>query len=144
MKIAIEEAQRAFQEDEIPIGALIIKDSEIISKAHNTNRAENDPTKHAEMTAIQIASKALNNERLTNCDLYVTKEPCAMCAGAIIHARIKRVIIAATDEKYGACGTKLLVCGNPELNHIPEIIFGILEQEAVQLLKDFFKEKREK
>jgi tRNA(adenine34) deaminase len=142
MQIALDEARAAYSEGEIPIGAVIVLDDAVISKGHNTNRKQNNPVQHAEIICIQEAAAALGNERLTGCELYVTKEPCVMCAGAIVHARIKRVIIGAEDIKYGACGTVLDVCGNSKLNHIPEIEFGILRDESAQLLKDFFKSRR--
>jgi tRNA(adenine34) deaminase len=143
MRIALEEAKIAFDSGEIPVGALIIEDGEIIARAHNINRSLNNPVKHAEIICIEEASRVLSNERLLDCDLYVTKEPCAMCAGAIVHARIKNVFIGAEDEKYGACGTVLNVCGNENLNHVPIIEFGILREEASKILKKFFKGIRE-
>jgi tRNA(adenine34) deaminase len=142
MRIALEEAKTAFESGEIPVGAVIVKDSEVIAQAHNSNREFHNPVKHAEIICIEEASRILNNERLLDCELYVTKEPCAMCAGAIVHARIKSVFIGAEDEKYGACGTVLNVCGNGLLNHVPEIEFGILRDEASLILKKFFKIKR--
>ena len=142
MNIALKEAIAAFNMDEVPIGAVIVLDDEIISRAHNCTRTYKNPVKHAEIMAIEEATKVLQNERLIGCELYVTKEPCAMCAGAIVHARLDRVIIGARDEKYGACGTVLDICGNKKLNHRPEIEFGILEIEARKLLKDFFEKKR--
>jgi len=144
MKEALAEAKKAGGEDEIPIGAVIVLNDEIIARAHNQNRQENNATRHAEIIAIERASAHLRNERLTDCVLYVTKEPCAMCAGAIVHSRLKRVIIAAKDIKYGACGTVLSVCGSSILNHVPEIEFGLFEKESAALLKKFFKMKREK
>ncbi|MCU0822529.1 MAG: tRNA adenosine(34) deaminase TadA [Spirochaetes bacterium] len=142
MRIAYKEAMRAREKEEIPVGAVIVKDGEIISKGHNRNREKNDATMHAEIIAITKASKKLKSERLLDCELYVTKEPCPMCAGAIINARLKKVIIAAEDVKYGACGTVLSVCGNNKLNHVPEIEFGILRDESSSILKDFFKKLR--
>jgi len=142
MAAAIEEAKIAYANDEIPIGAVIVKDDKIIAKGCNRNRELNNPVKHAEIICIEEASRVLNNERLIDCELYVTKEPCAMCSGAIVHARIKRVIIGAEDEKYGACGTVLNVCGNKALNHVPDVEFGVLREEASLLLKAFFKGKR--
>lgn len=142
MKIALKEAVVAFDKEEVPIGAVIVLDGKIISKAHNCTRTFKNPVKHAEIIAIEQAAKILNNERLTGCELYVTKEPCAMCAGAIVHARLRRVIIGASDDKYGACGTVLNICGNKKLNHRPEIEFGLLEKESRKLLMDFFKQKR--
>ncbi len=142
MKLALAKAEEAFKSGEIPVGAVIVKDGEVISSSHNTNRLERNPLKHAEMTAIETASRHFMNERLDGCDLYVTKEPCAMCAGAIIHSRLRKVIIGAKDIKYGACGTVLSVLGNSRLNHVPEIEFGVMEDDASQILKMFFKDKR--
>lgn len=144
MELAMSLAEEARSRDEIPVGAVIVKDGTVISSGSNRNREKNDATMHAEIIAIREASEYLGNERLTDCELYVTKEPCAMCAGAIIHSRIKRVIIAAEDVKYGACGTAFDVCGNFRMNHIPEIKFGILRDRSSSLLKSFFLEKRGK
>jgi len=144
MERALSLAYEAYSRDEIPVGAVIVKDGEIISTGSNENREKNDATLHAEIIAIKNASGFLNNERLTGCELYVTKEPCAMCAGAIVHSRIKRVVIGTEDKKYGACGTALDVCGNSRMNHIPEIKFGVLREESSSLLKKFFLEKRKK
>ena len=142
MRVALEEARIAYSKGEIPVGAVIVKDAKIIACAHNRNRELHDPVKHAEIICIEEASQALGNERLLDCELYVTKEPCVMCAGAIVHARIKSVFIGAEDVKYGACGTALNVCGNDKLNHVPVIEFGILRDETSNILKKFFKEKR--
>lgn len=135
-------ASAAADNDEIPVGAVIVDKGVIIGKGFNRNRAGNDPTLHAEIIAIREASEFLGNERLTGCDIYVTKEPCAMCAGAIIHSRLKRVIIGADDIKYGACGTVFDICGSRLMNHIPEIIRGILKDPCARILKDFFIKKR--
>ena len=142
MEEALRLAEEAFSLDEIPVGAVIVRDNKIISTGYNRNRELNDPTMHAEIIAIRGACDAAANERLTGCELYVTKEPCAMCAGAIVHSRIERVIIGAEDIKAGACGTVLNVCGNPLLNHRPEIIFGIKKNESASLLQKFFRQKR--
>ena len=142
MRVALEEASAGSAGGEVPVGAVVVFDGSIVSSAHNENRSMKDPTCHAEMTAIKRAAAVLGNERLIGCDMYVTKEPCAMCAGAIVHARIKRLFIGARDEKYGACGSVIDVCGNRALNHVPEIIFGVLSDEAGELLKDFFRDKR--
>ncbi len=138
MLIALEEAHRADEEGEIPVGAVITRQGEIISRAHNRNRSLANPLLHAEMIAIESAAETLGNERLNGCTLYVTKEPCVMCAGAIVHARIERLVIAAEDVKYGACGTVFSVCGDSRLNHVPEIVFGPLRDEASALLSSFF------
>jgi len=142
MEEALLLAERAYSLDEIPVGAVVVRNGEIISRGCNRNRELNDPTMHAEIVAIREACKAVENERLTGCVLYVTKEPCAMCAGAIIHSRLERVIIGAEDIKAGACGTVLEVCGSPLLNHKPEIVFGIKKDESAALLKKFFQQKR--
>ncbi len=142
MKLALEEARAAASKGEIPVGAVVVCEGRVLSRAHNQNRTLADPSAHAEMLAIREACRVLENERLTGCELFVTKEPCAMCAGAIVHVRISRVVIAARDEKYGACGTVLPVCGNLLLNHIQELVFGVEEREASALLSDFFKRLR--
>ncbi len=142
MRLALDEARAAFDAEEIPVGAVIVKGGAVIASGRNRNRERNNPLLHAEIVAIEKACAALGNERLTGCDLYVTKEPCAMCAGAIVHARIRKLYIGARDARYGACGTVLSVCGNPALNHVPEMEFGVMEEEAAGLLKDFFKMRR--
>jgi tRNA(adenine34) deaminase len=142
MNEALLEAEKAYKSDEIPIGAIIVYNGEIISRAHNLNRQLKNPVKHAEIIAIEQAADIMNNERLIDCDLFVTKEPCAMCSGAIIHSRIRKVYIGAADKKYGACGTVFSVSGNPKMNHKPEIEFGVLEEESSLFLKKFFKSKR--
>ena len=144
MRLALDEAKISYNQGEIPVGAIIIKNGRVISTSHNENRASKNPLKHAEMISINNACAFVENERLIDCEMYVTKEPCAMCAGAIIHARIKKLIIATEDKKYGACGSVLDVCGNKKLNHQPEIEFGILKEESLYLLKKFFKELRKK
>ncbi|HNX60053.1 MAG TPA: nucleoside deaminase [Spirochaetota bacterium] len=142
MREALVEAATAGAAGEIPIGAVIVRDGEIIARAHNTNRGKKNPVCHAETLAIMEACRVTDNERLGGCSLYVTKEPCAMCAGAIIHSRIEKVFIAAKDIKYGACGTVFPILGNSGFNHVPEIQFGLLEEEAEKMLKDFFAELR--
>lgn len=142
MEEALRLAEEAFSLDEIPVGAVIVRDNKIISTGYNRNRELNDPTMHAEIIAIRGACNVSSNERLAGCQLYVTKEPCSMCAGAIVHSRIERVIIGAEDIKAGACGTVLDICGNPILNHRPQIVFGIKKNESAALLKKFFQQKR--
>jgi tRNA(adenine34) deaminase len=144
MKQALSEAERADSEGEIPVGAVIVHNNEIIASAHNTNRQKNCATRHAEISAIEKASTVLGNERLLECSLFITKEPCSMCAGAIIHARIEKVYIGSKDEKYGAAGTVFDILGNAKYNHIPEIQFGILEEECTALIKSFFQNLRQK
>ena len=142
MNCALEEAEKAYALGEIPCGAVIVMNGEIIARGYNTNRMGNNPTRHAEIVAIELAAAHLSNERLGGCALYVTKEPCVMCAGAIIHSRIDAVYIGARDEKYGACGTRFDILGNKGFNHCPEIFFGICEEETTALIKKFFSELR--
>lgn len=144
MQAALEEAAAAASEGEIPVGAVIVRHGEIIARGRNRNRSRQNAVLHGEMIAIQEASEITGNERLIDCDLYVTKEPCAMCAGAIVHARIRKVYIGTQDSKYGACGTALSVCGNPLLNHVPEIEFGLLGEQSRELLRVFFEALRQK
>jgi len=143
MRMALTLAREAFAAGEIPVGAVVVKDGAVLAAARNDNRERNDPVRHAEINAIERAAAALGNERLTGCDLFVTKEPCSMCAGAIVHARIRRLVIGTRDARYGACGTVLDVCGNRALNHVPEIEFGLMEEEGAALLKEFFQKKRD-
>jgi tRNA(adenine34) deaminase len=143
MDEALAEAEKAVALGEIPVGAVIVFEDQIVSRAHNTNRSEQNPVLHAEIKAIESACRHFGNERLTGCALFVTKEPCAMCAGAIIHSRIEKVYIGARDDKYGACGTVFNILGNTGFNHVPEIFFGICEKESVDLIKSFFASLRE-
>ena len=138
MQEALCEAAIAASLGEIPVGSVVVHKGEIIARTHNSNRTMHDPTLHAEMEAIRAATRVLSNERLCGCSLYVTKEPCAMCAGAIIHSRIERVFIGTRDTKYGACGTVFKILGNTSFNHIPTIEFGLLEKEAAEMLSSFF------
>lgn len=142
MRAALDEARLAGDAGEVPVGAVVVLDGRIIARGRNENRAANNPTRHAEMIAIERAAAVLGNERLTGCSLFVSKEPCAMCAGAIVHARIERLVIGARDVKYGACGTALDVCGNERLNHRPIIEFGLREDEAAAMLRAFFQARR--
>ncbi len=144
MQLALEEAGKAENLAEIPVGAIITFNNEVIAAGHNLNRKLKNPTRHAEIIAIENACQVIKNERLEECNLYVTKEPCAMCAGAIIHARIKRLFIGSRDVKYGACGTVFNICGNEDFNHKPEITFGILKTETTQIIQTFFKKLRNK
>jgi tRNA(Arg) A34 adenosine deaminase TadA len=127
---------------EVPIGAVVVKDGRIIAEAHNAPRTDHDPTAHAEILAIRRAAKALGDERLTDCDIWVTLEPCAMCAGAIAHARIARLYYAASDPKGGAVEHGARVFDQPQCLHRPEVYSGIAEDEAADLLRDFFKARR--
>lgn len=143
MKIALNEAKKAYNKGEIPVGAVIVKDDKVIAKAHNLKELKKDTTKHAEILAIQKASKKLDSWRLENCEMYVTLEPCSMCAGALIQARIKKVYIGAMDYKTGACGSVLNLLGDYKFNHIVEIEKGVLSEECENIIKDFFKELRQ-
>ena len=142
MKEALKEAKKAYKKDEVPVGAIIIKNGEIISRAHNLKELKNDTTKHAEILAIQKASKKLEAWRLENCEMYVTLEPCTMCAGALINARIKKVIIGTEDPKTGACGSVLNLFQDYTFNHKVECKIGVLKNECEKIMKDFFKELR--
>lgn len=142
MTLALKEAKKAEKKDEVPVGAVIMKDGKIISRGFNLTKTKKDPTAHAEIVVIQKAIKKIKNERFIGTTLYVTLEPCAMCAGAIIQARIPTLVFGAKDPKAGACGSALKIIPNKKLNHRPEVIKGILKDESVKLLKDFFKSKR--
>ncbi len=142
MRMALEAAAQAAEVGEVPIGAVIVKDGVVIAAAHNTPRADHDPTAHAEVMAIRAAAAALGQARLTGCDLWVTLEPCAMCAGAIVHARLDRVYYAASDPKGGAVEHGAKVFDAPGCLHRPEVYSGIGEAEAAELLRGFFRERR--
>ena len=142
MKKALKEAKKAYDKLEIPVGAIIVKDGKIIARAHNQKETKFDTTKHAEILAIQKASKKLKSWRLIDCEMYVTLEPCTMCAGAIINSRIKKIYIGASDEKTGAVGSVLNLFDDYKFNHKPEYENGILEQECSEILKRFFKDLR--
>jgi tRNA(adenine34) deaminase len=142
MKRALALAEEAAAAGEVPIGAVIVKDGAIVGEGRNAPRADHDPTAHAEMLAIRAAAKALRDERLTGCELFVTLEPCAMCAGAIAHARIARLTYAAPDPKGGAVMHGARVFDHPQCLHRPEVVGGIGEGEAADLLRAFFKERR--
>ena len=142
MKQALKEAEKAYKKLEVPVGAVIVKDGKIIARAYNQKESKTDTTKHAEILAIQKASKKLKSWRLIDCEMYVTLEPCTMCAGAIIHSRIKKVYIGAMDEKTGAVGSVLNLFEDYKFNHKPEVEKGILKEDCESLLKQFFKELR--
>lgn len=142
MKQALKEAEKAYKKLEVPVGAIIVKDEKIIARTYNQKESKTDTTKHAEILAIQKASKKLNSWRLIDCEMYVTLEPCTMCAGAIINSRIKKVYIGAMDEKTGAVGSVLNLFEDYKFNHKPEVEKGILKEDCESLLKQFFKELR--
>ena len=143
MQIALKEAKKAYDKLEIPVGAVIVKNGEVIAKAHNLKETKFDTTKHAEILAIQKASKKLESWRLLDCEMYVTLEPCSMCAGAIINSRIKKVYIGAMDEKTGAAGSVLNLFNDYTFNHKVEVENGVMKTECQEILKKFFKELRE-
>lgn len=142
MDEALNEARRAATRGEVPVGALVVRNGEIVARAGNETRAGNDPTAHAEILAIRRACSALNVERLTDCDLYVTLEPCAMCAGAISFARIRRLYFGASDEKGGAVEHGARFFSQATCHHAPEVYSGLSERASADLLKQFFAEKR--
>lgn len=144
MNDALREAKKSFDKDEVPVGAVIVHKGIVIARAHNQIKLLKDPTAHAEMIAITQAANFLQNERLIGCSIYVTIEPCSMCAGAMILARIEELVYAADDPKTGACGSVEDIINNKKLNHKVKVKKGILEREAGSLLKEFFRTKRER
>lgn len=142
MKEALKEAKKAYDKGEIPVGAVIVKDDKIIARAHNLKEIKKDTTKHAEMIAIQKASKKIDAWRLEECEMYVTLEPCSMCAGALIQSRIKKVYIGTMDQKTGACGSVLNLLKDYKFNHVVEVEYGVLKDECEKMLKNFFKDLR--
>ena len=142
MKEALKEARKAYEKLEIPVGAVIVKDGKIIARAHNQKETKFDTTKHAEILAIQKASRKLNSWRLIDCEMYVTLEPCSMCAGAIINSRIKKVYFGTSDKKTGAVGSVLNLFTDYKFNHNVEFENGILQEECEDILKSFFKDLR--
>jgi tRNA(adenine34) deaminase len=139
MKQALKEAKKAYDKLEVPVGAVIVKNNKIIARAYNQKESKNDTTNHAEILAIKKASKKLNSWRLTDCEMYVTLEPCSMCAGALIQSRIKKVYIGAIDNKTGACGSVLNLLEDYTFNHKVEVETGIMKNECENILKEFFK-----
>jgi tRNA(adenine34) deaminase len=142
IQAALAEARLAGEAGEVPIGAVVVHEGAIIARGQNRVLRGVDPTAHAEIVALRAAAKALGNYRLAGCTLYVTLEPCAMCAGAMIHARIDRLVYAAADPKAGACGSVLEVLNHPQLNHKIQIEQGIAADESTELLRNFFRERR--
>ena len=142
MQAALDEARLAGVAGEVPIGAVVVYDGAIIARGQNRVLRDVDPTAHAEIVALRAAAAAIGNYRLMGCTLYVTLEPCAMCAGAMIHARIDRLVFAAADPKAGAAGSVLSVLNHPQLNHQMQVEQGILADESADLLRNFFRERR--
>lgn len=142
MQLALAQAQLAWQADEVPVGAVVVLNGEIIGSSYNQNRSTHDPSAHAEILALRAAAQSIGNYRLTGANLYVTLEPCVMCAGAIMHARINHLIYASPDERWGAAGSVANVLQSPLLNHRCEITSGVLKKQAASLLTEFFSARR--
>ena len=144
MKEALREAQKAYKSGEVPVGAVAVYRNQIIGRGHNQTEQLQDPTAHAEILAITAAANALSSWRLNDVEMYVTIEPCTMCAGALVLARVKRIIFGARDDKFGGCGSVFNIVTEKRLNHQIEITAGVMENEAASLMKSFFAEKRRK
>ncbi|HUN77924.1 MAG TPA: tRNA adenosine(34) deaminase TadA [Solirubrobacteraceae bacterium] len=142
MRMALREAHRALKHEDVPIGAVVVHGGEVVAAAHNEREARQDPTAHAELLALREAARRLGSWRVLESVLYVTLEPCAMCAGAIVLARVPRVVYGAADPKAGAAGSVLDVLGEPRLNHRPEVVGGLLAQECGAVLSEFFAARR--
>jgi tRNA(adenine34) deaminase len=142
MRLALREAERALVHDDVPVGAVLVHGGEVIGAGHNERELREDPSAHAEMIAIREGARALGSWRLLNTVLYVTLEPCAMCAGAIVLARIPRVVYGTVDPKAGAAGSVLDILGEPRLNHRPDVAGGLLAEESAELLRAFFRPRR--
>jgi len=143
LRAAMEQARAAEADGEVPVGAVVVRDGEIIATGRNRVITDSDPTAHAEIVALRAVGTVLGNYRLEGCDLYCTLEPCAMCAGAILHARIRRLVYAASDPKAGACGSVLGVMNHPQLNHKVEVVAGLLAEECGAMLTTFFRSRRQ-
>ncbi|MEO0128851.1 MAG: tRNA adenosine(34) deaminase TadA [candidate division WOR-3 bacterium] len=141
---ALKEARKAFEEEEVPIGAVAVYKNQIIGRGHNRTEALQDPTAHAEILAITAAANALNSWRLNDVVIYSTIEPCIMCAGALVLARIQKIVFGARDEKFGGCGSVFNIVREQKLNHKIEVVEGVLRNEALSLMKDFFNQRRNK
>lgn len=142
MGIALQEAKKAFEEGEVPVGAVVVRGGDIVGRGHNRVETDKDPTAHAEILAIRQAARTLGGWRLSDCDLYVTVEPCAMCAGAIVLSRIDRLFVGAPDPKAGACFSVNHLVTDSRLNHRVELFTGVLEEECRQLMRRFFRRLR--
>jgi len=143
MRLALREAEAAFSEDEVPVGAVLVYDGKVIASGHNRREAKNDPTAHAELIALRRGAAEIANWRLTGAALYVTKEPCVMCAGAMVNARLTRLVYGCRDNRYGAVASQYHIASDARLNHRVDIISGILEEECSELLKRFFRMRRQ-
>ena len=143
MRAALRQAQKGYAAEEVPVGAVVVRGGKIIARSHNQVELLKDATAHAEMLALTQAEAAVGDWRPIDCDLYVTKEPCAMCAGALVHTRIRRVIFGCTDPSAGAAGSVINLLQMPAFNHRCEITSGVLQQECAAILQDFFRKRRE-
>ncbi len=143
MREALRQAQKAYAADEVPVGAVVVREGKIIGRAHNQVELLKDATAHAEMLVLTQAEAAVGDWRLTDCDLYVTKEPCAMCAGAMVHTRVRRVIFGCADSSAGAAGSMINLLQMPTFNHKCEIVPGVLQKECAAILKEFFRKRRD-
>ncbi|MDQ1811916.1 tRNA adenosine(34) deaminase TadA [Massilia sp. CCM 9210] len=143
MQLALEQAQHAWSLGEVPVGAVVVKDGEVIATGFNQPIGRHDPTAHAEIVALRAAAEKLGNYRLPGCELYVTLEPCVMCSGAMMHARLARVVFGAPDPKTGACGSVLNLFEQEQLNHHTELVGGVMALEASTMLRAFFAERRQ-
>jgi tRNA(adenine34) deaminase len=142
MRLALREAALAPEHDDVPVGAVIVKDGEVIAAAHNERELRSDPTAHAEMIALRAAARSLDSWRVLDTVMYVTLEPCAMCAGAIVLARVPRLVYGTIDPKAGAAGSVLDVLEHPRLNHRPQVQSGLLAEDCAELLREFFADRR--
>ena len=142
MRLALEEAEKAFQEGEIPVGAVLVNNDRVVAVTHNTKESSGDPTAHAEITVIREGALNTGEWRLTDATLYVTKEPCVMCAGAMINARVGRLVYGCIDDRFGAVNSRYQLLHDPNLNHQVRVISGVLEQECANILTRFFKIRR--
>jgi tRNA(adenine34) deaminase len=142
MEEALRSAQRALEAGEVPVGAVVVSEGKIVGRGWNRNLTDSDPTAHAEVIALREAGKIVGNHRLSDCELFATIEPCAMCAGALVHARVKRLVYGADDPKAGAVGTVLRVLNHPRLNHQMEVQGGVLAGRCADLLQEFFRKRR--
>ena len=144
MKQALIQADKAFKSEEIPVGAVVIKEDKVIGRAYNQREQLNDPTAHAEIIAITAAANTIGDWRLNGCTLYVTKEPCSMCAGAIINARLDMIVFGCYDEAEGCCGSLYQLCGDPRFKTKVSVMGGVMENQSLSLLKEFFNSRRKK
>ena len=144
MRAALGEAARALQEEEVPVGAVVVHEGRVLARAHNRSLHLHDPTAHAEVLALRRAARKLGNYRLPGCSLYATIEPCAMCAGAIVQARLRCVVFGTEDPKAGAGGSVLAILNHPQLNHRVEVRRGVLKEECASMLREFFRRRRKK